>query len=276
MKETVLDINDLGEMAPFFKTKFGVVIGKLLIQLMKIDKVNQVHKNSCHLRGADFTSALLKDPLINISYRLHNKEILDSLPEGSFITVSNHPIGSLDGIMLIDIIAKRRPDFKVMVNNILSRIGAMNDNFISVQPNTKRDGKGDSRNMNGVRLCLSHMKEGHPIGFFPAGAMSFYNKEAKAVRDLPWTRSVIHLIAKANLPVYPIYFGFQNSKFFYFLGWLNWKLRTLCITSEVFNKKGRTVDVFVGKPIPPEKIKSFTNDKDLAQYLYDQTYSCGS
>ena len=141
MKETVIDSNDLKELSPFFKTRLGVWIGKLLIKCLKIDKVNQAHKNSCHLRGADFTSALLKDPLIDLKYRIHGAERLEHLPEGSFVTVSNHPIGSLDGIMLIDMFAARRPDFKVMVNGILSKIGAMNDNFITVHPDTNRDGK---------------------------------------------------------------------------------------------------------------------------------------
>ena len=104
MKETVIDIDDLKQISPFFKNKIGEGIGKLLIKMLKIDKVNQAHKNSCHLRGAAFTSSLLRDPLIDIKYNLHHAEVLNHLPEGSFITVSNHPIGSLDGIMLIDII----------------------------------------------------------------------------------------------------------------------------------------------------------------------------
>ena len=84
MKETVIDSNDLKELSPFFKTRLGVWIGKLLIKCLKIDKVNQAHKNSCHLRGADFTSALLKDPLIDLKYRIHGAEWLEHLPEGLF------------------------------------------------------------------------------------------------------------------------------------------------------------------------------------------------
>ena len=274
MKETVIDRDDLKAMSPFFNTGIGSWVGKLLIKWLKIDKVNQAHKNSCHLRGADFTSALLKDPLIDLKYRVHGAELLDHLPEGSFITVSNHPIGSLDGIMLIDVMAVRRPDFKVMVNGILSKIGAMNDNFITVYPDTKRDGKGNLGNMNGVRLCLQHIKNGHPMGFFPAGAMSFYNRKYHAVRDLPWTRSVIRLIQKANVPVYPVYFDFLNSKYFYFLGWLNWRLRTIRVIPEVFNKRGKTVDVYIGDPVPVEKIRSFATEEELGQYLYDLTYAC--
>lgn len=272
MKESVVDIYDLQEMAPFFKSRVGTFLGKLLIKWLNVDKVNQAHKNSCHLRGADFTTALLNDPLIDVKYNIHNEHLLDQLPEGAFITVSNHPIGSLDGILLIDIFARRRPDFKVMVNGILNKIGAMEDNFIAVKPDSKKQG-ANLANVNGVRLSLQRLKEGHPMGFFPAGAISFYNKEEKQVRDLSWAHSVIRLIRKSNVPVYPVYFDFLNSRFFYWLGKIDWRIRTLRIPSEAFNKRGRTVDVYIGNPISAADIQHITDDKELANFLYKCTYA---
>jgi len=272
MKKTVVDIYDLQEMLPFFKSKFGTFLGKLFIKWFCVEKVNQVHANNCHLRGAEFTSALLNDPLINIKYKVHNEEILDSLPEGAFITVSNHPIGSLDGIILIDIFAARRPDFKVMVNGVLTKIGAMEDNFISVTPDSNNQG-ANLQNVNGVRVSLGRLREGHPMGFFPAGAISFYRKEAKRICDLPWTHSVIKLIRKANVPVYPVYFDFLNSKYFYWLGKIDWRIRTLRIPAEAFNKKGKTFDIHLRKPIPADEIRKITDDTELANFLYDKTYN---
>lgn len=266
MKKSVVDIYDLQEMAPFFKGRVGTWLGKLLIKCLRVDLVNKVHARNCHLRGAEFTSALLHDPIIDLSYEVHNKEILDHLPEGAFVTVSNHPIGSLDGIMLIDIFASRRPDFKVMVNGILTKIGAMEDNFISVVPDSHKRGANPA-NVNGVRLSLQRLKEGHPMGFFPAGAISFYNKKEKQVRDLSWAHSVIRLVRKAKAPVYPVYFDFQNTHFFYWLGNISWQIRTLRIPTEAFNKRGKKADVYIGEPISPEEIAAIPEDKDSCRVL---------
>jgi len=273
MKKTVIDINDLQGMSPFFRSRFGTFLGKLAIKWFRIDRVNQVHENSCHLRGADFTTGLLNDPLINIKYRIHNEEILDNLPEGAFVTVSNHPIGSLDGIILIDIFARRRPDFKVMVNGFLTNIGAMADNFISVVPEaTKQDSDSmPSANINGVRLSLQRLKEGHPMGFFPAGAVSMYNKKLSKVTDLPWTHSVVRLARKAKVPIYPVLFDFYNTRFFYILGMIDWRIRSLRMPWEAFNKQGRTVNVYIGQPIMPEEINDLT-DEELAEFLNKRTY----
>ena len=273
MKKDVINYEEAQKILPIFKSRFGLFVLKRLFRWLDIHKVNRIHANHIHLRGSAFTSAMLNDPLMDVRYEIHNHEILDQLPEGAFITVSNHPIGSLDGIILIDIFASRRPDFRVMVNEILSNITAMGDNIISVIPRTDDRKSHNPKNVNGIRLAFSHLKEGHPMGFFPAGAMSFYDRKQKKVRDQPWTHSIIRLIRKANVPVYPVYFDCLNSKTFYRLGRISWKIRQFRVAIEAFNKRGQTLHIYLGNPISPEVIKSIPDDTDLARYLYDATYN---
>lgn len=66
MKKSVVDIYDLQEMLPFFKGRIGTWLGKRLLKWLKVDTVNLVHSRNCHLRGAEFTTALLQDPEINL------------------------------------------------------------------------------------------------------------------------------------------------------------------------------------------------------------------
>ena len=275
MKKSVLDLSGLQEIVPFFKTKVGAYLGKWLIKWLNIDTVNEIHAKHCHLRGSAFTSALLSDPLMDIRYKVHNPEVLNSLPEGAFITVSNHPFGSIDGIMLIDIFASRRPDFAVMVNGVLTKIGAMEDNFISVKPDSKNRG-ANVANVNGVRTSLERLKSGHPMGFFPSGSISFYDKKAKRIQDLEWTLSVIKLIRKGQVPVYPVYFDGLNTSFFYWLGRFSWKIRTLRIPTEAFNKKGKVMNVYVGDPISVEEQNQHVSDQEFASFLFSRTYSLKS
>ena len=272
MKKTVVDINDLQKLNSFFGTTVGRFLGKLFLRWFCVEKVNEVHRKNCHLRGAEFTTAILNDSLIDLKYRVHHKERLAQLPEGAFITVSNHPIGSLDGIILIDIFASIRSDFKVMVNGVLENIGAMEDNFISVKPDSKNQG-ANLQNVNGVRESLGRLRNGSPVGFFPAGAISFYNKEKKEICDLPWTHSVVKLIQKGKVPVCPVLFDFYNTGFFYWLGRIDWRIRTLRIPAEAFNKKGKTADVYIGKLISAEEIAKIKDGKELASYLYNATYN---
>lgn len=269
MKTSVFDLNDLQSAAPVFKGCIGSFIGNRVIKLLSIDKVNGLHERNCHLTGYEFTNAILNE--IEVSYKLHGEENLDNLPEGAFITVSNHPFGSIDGIMLIDILARRRPDFAVMVNGILTNIEAMKDNFIAVKPDSKKQGANTS-NVGGVRTALERISEGHPLGFFPAGAISMYRKETKQVQDIPWAMSIIRLIRRAKRPIFPVFFDGLNSSFFYWLGRIDWRIRTLRIPGEVFNKKGRCFDIYIGKPISVEKQMQFADDESFRDYLYQKTY----
>jgi putative hemolysin len=272
MNPTVLDLEFFQNKSSLLNNPLGTWFLKKLFHWAEIDKVNTIHGNHCHLRGSEFTSTMLADPLMDVKYNVHNQEIISTLPQGAFITVSNHPIGSLDGIILIDIFAKIRPDFKVMVNEILAHISAMSDNFIPVIPRTSENQDPDRRNVNGIRLSLEQLHNGHPMGFFPAGAVSFYNKTLKQVRDLTWAHSVIRLIRKAAVPIFPVYFDCLNSNVFYQWGRISWKLRLLRIAKEAFNKQGQTLDVYLGQPIDPEIIKSYEDDNQLADFLYDATY----
>lgn len=269
MKETVFGIEDLQELAPVFKSRLGTYLGGKLLDWFSVNRVNRLHADHCHLTGYRFTSAILED--IEVSYRLHGVEKLEQLPETAFITVSNHPFGSIDGIMLIDILARYRSDFAVMVNGILTNIGAMADHFIAVKPDSKKEG-ANLANVGGVRTSLQRLKSGHPMGFFPAGAISMYDKQKKTVEDLPWAVSVVRLVRRGKVPVYPIFFDGLNSAFFYWLGRIDWRIRTLRIPAEVFNKRGRCFDVFVGDPLQPEELAQYPDDTDLAAFLKRKTY----
>ena len=46
MKESVVDVHDLQETAPFFKSRFGTFLGKVLIKWLSVDKVNKAHAHS--------------------------------------------------------------------------------------------------------------------------------------------------------------------------------------------------------------------------------------
>lgn len=270
MEKELIDINDLESLSPIFKGKTGNRLAKFAIRLFAIDRVNQLYRNSCNYTGSEFAASLLNN--LGVDYRIGNIERLSNLPEGGFITISNHPYGGLDGIMLIDLMAGIRPDYKVMVNRILSLIKAMDDNFISVRPKGNTDIGINSLNINGIRQTLAHIKKGHPIGFFPSGAVSDLSLKDRHVRDREWQESVIKLIQKAEVPIVPIRFFDQNSPFFYSLGLINWRVRLIRMPYEVFNKSKQNPRIGIGNIISIEEQKQYTNLNSFRTFLRKSVY----
>lgn len=272
VKRTVLDYDDIVKMAPFFKGKRRLV--EWFMKLLDIDKVNWIHDHNFDTPGPQFCRGLLND--LNIKLRIDNEKVLDNLPEGAFITISNHPFGALDGITLIDIIGSRRPQFKVMVNMILNYIVAMRPNFIAVDQTASDDPAKKAVSMKGIKEAIMQVRKGEPIGFFPAGAVGNYNRHLK-FEDREWRESIIRLIQQLKVPVIPIFFHGYNSWWFRFLGIVSWQLRTLRLPAEVFRRKNDTLHISIGDPIAVDEIKAHSGSiEELGAFLRERTYSLQS
>lgn len=267
-KTAVLDADDVIAMVPKLAGHRRLV--ERMLHWLSVDKVNAVHAHNCETPGPAFVEGLLRD--FDIKLRVDGLDVLDNMPEGPFITVSNHPFGALDGITLIHLVASRRPEYKVMVNMILGRIWAMEPNFIAVDAMSSNDPAKKAVSVNGIRQAIDQVRSGRPLGFFPAGAVSKVNWRGRLV-DRRWQPNVIRIIKKLEVPVIPIYFHGSNSWFFNFLGVVCWQLRTLRLPSEVFRKCHTTIHISVGNPITVEEQRAHAGSIDeLGRYLKDTTY----
>lgn len=269
----VLSTDDIIEMVPRLASHRGLVDG--LLHLLKVDEVNYVHSRFCDTPGAEFVRKLVEDDLY-LKLRVDNRRVLENLPQGPFITVSNHPFGALDGIVLIYLLTRYRPEYKVMVNMVLNRLWAMRPNFIAVDPMASADPAKKAVSMRGIKEAIMQVRSGHPIGFFPAGAMSKVNWRLR-LQDRPWQENIIRLIMQLNVPVIPIFFNGTNSWWFNFLGVACWQARTLRLPAEIFRKRGREIHVSVGNPISVEVLRSHSGSvEELGRFLRERTYSLRS
>lgn len=269
VRPDVLNYDDIRQMIPKLDGHEKFV--NWLLHFLSVDKVNQVHRNCCDTPGPEFVRRLLFDEF-KITLRVDNEQVLDHLPQGAFITVSNHPFGALDGITLIHLVASRRPQFKVLVNMMLNKISAMRPNFIAVDALASDDPAKRAVSVNGIRQALRQLKDGQPVGFFPAGAMS-KSTLRHGLQDRQWQKSVLQIIFKAKVPVIPIFFHGRNSHWCNFLGHVCWPARSLRLPAEVFRKVGTELHVSVGDPISPEEqARHNASPEQLGEFLRQKTY----
>lgn len=273
IKPNVLDYDDVRRLVPKLDGHEKLV--NWVLKFLSVDKVNGVHSRNCDTPGPEFVKRLLFDEF-KITLRIDNEEILNNLPEGAFVTVSNHPFGALDGIALIHLIASRRPEYKVMVNMVLNAITAMRPNFIAVDALASNDPKKKAVSMQGIRQVIKQLRSGAPVGFFPAGAVSKINWKGE-LNDREWQPTVTRLIQQAKVPVIPIFFHGSNSWWFNFLGKVSWQLRTLRLPAEVFRKIGTEMHISVGEPISVEEQTQHQGTiEEFGQYLKEKTYELRS
>lgn len=266
----VLNYDEIRKMVPKLDGHEKLV--NWLLHFLQVDEVNAVHGRWCDTPGPEFVERMVEQDF-KLKLRVDNREVLDNMPDGRFITVSNHPFGALDGITLIYLVTRRFRDYKVMVNMILNKISAMRPNFIAVDAWSSNDPEKKKVSMLGIREAIRQVKEGKPLGFFPAGAMSKVDIHGH-LEDRPWQKSVLQIISKAKVPVVPIYFHGSNSWMFNVMGHLCWPARSLMLPSEVFRKRGKEIHVSIGKPISVEEQEAHSASvEELGKLLRQRTYA---
>ncbi|MGV9004732.1 GNAT family N-acyltransferase [Flavobacterium sp.] len=246
---------------------FGTFCGWLLMKTLKISALNRVYDRNKHLSEIEFLNAILDE--YQIKFEIPEEDLKRLPKDGAYITISNHPLGGIDGILLLKLMLEREPNFKIIANFLLHRIEPMKQYIMPVNPfENHKDAKSS---VIGIKETLRHLRDGKPLGMFPAGEVSTY-KDGKLMVDKAWEEGAIKVIRKAQVPVVPIYFHAKNSRFFYFLSKLNPMLRTAKLPSELLTQKDRVIKVRVGKAISVAEQNEHKTIEEYSEFLRKKTY----
>jgi putative hemolysin len=195
---------------------------------------------------------------------------LQLLPEtGPAVVVANHPYGGLEGLLLIDLLLRRRSDVRLLANQLLWRIPELRSVLI---PLDVLDPRRKLANVAGLRTAIEHVRGGGLLALFPAGAVSHLHLQGAQIVDPTWNPSAARLIRKCNAPVTPVYFEGKNSLPFQLAGLVHPLLRTALLPRELVNKRDHRIVVKVGSSIPAAQIQNLVDDKTLASRLRLHTY----
>jgi len=252
--------------------KLGVPgLAALLMEIMKLNDINKVFSQNKHFSGLEFVDKILETIGVSIDF---DEDDLRNIPKtGGFIAIANHPYGGVEGLALVKLLCSVRPEAKVMVNFILKKIPNLSEFFVAVNP---FENVQHSSSISGLKATFDLLQNDIPIGIFPAGEVSTFSLDKQEITDRLWHPVVGKLIAKAKVPVVPIYFHGNNGVLFNILSFLHPTLRTAKLPSEFLNKQGLKIKVRIGKPINIEDISYHKNTNKLLDFLRARTYALGT
>lgn len=192
---------------------------------------------------------------------------------GACVLIANHPFGGVEGLVLLDLLARIRPDFKLMANHLLARIPQLRERLICVDP---FDGDSAARtNIAPLRQSLNWLAEGGLLVIFPAGEVSSWQADRREVSDPPWSATLARIVRRSKAPVLPVYFPGENGALFQWAGRIHPRLRTLLLPRMLLNKRGCRIAPHVGQPIPARRLAQFDSGRELNDYLRLRTYALG-
>ena len=259
------------------KALVGKCVAGALYGILGIGKLNKVYPYVADLQGPEFSEEVLRR--FGISYEVPPEQLANIPAEGGFLTVSNHPFGGADGLILNAIINPLRPDFKILTTFLLAQVRNLTKWFIPVD----NFSTGGTKSITGIRTALGHIASGGSLGLFPTGEVSTWQKKGRrtavsgkrVIEDKPWPDNILKLIKNSGLPVIPIYFDGTDSLLFHILGMIHPRLRTIRLVHELTNKRGMTVKVRIGKAIPASEVAAM-DIPVLKEYLRNRCYALES
>ena len=286
----LISIHELEKASPLFRGRAGNAFARGLMRILGISEIERRIEGFERFRGPDFAHAINAEAGMNYTVNgLPREEAMEHfrglLPKGPFITICNHTQGALDGISLIDFFGHLRQDYKYMVNELLWRFEPLRENLTTVTPNGNSIDAPTAQSLSGVRAAKDLLSSGGCLGLFPSGAVSdlklFQSRpdvpghpgvKEPRIRDREWQMSIIKFIRNAGVPVLPLRLLNGNSRFYYSLGLIDWRLRLLRLPGELLNKSGKTLRILAGPVIEPSRLATFPDLASLRAYLRASVY----
>ncbi|QMU66099.1 MAG: GNAT family N-acetyltransferase [Flavobacteriaceae bacterium] len=245
----------------------GTFLGWMLLKILRISTCNRIYNRNKEKKKIHFLNSLLEE--FQITFEVPEEDLKRIPKTGAFLTVSNHPLGGIDGILLLKLLLEYRSDFKIIANFLLHKVQPLNPYVMPVNPfENHKDAKSS---IAGIKAALQHLSQGGSLGIFPAGEVSTC-KEGNLIVDKPWEEGAIKLIKKAHVPIVPIYFHAKNSKLFYTFARISDMLRTAKLPSELLSQKNRIIKVRVGKPIAVADQNQYKDIPCFSDFLRKKTY----
>ena len=218
--------------------------------------------------GARFAESLLES--LEIRFAVSTADLRRIPEHGPAVLVANHPYGILEGLILMVVLDRIRPDFKLLANSWLAWLPEVNGHMIFVNP--FETPAAHLENRAPLRQALTWLSRGGLMIAFPAGEVAHVDFKEQSVTDPPWKTSAARLALRTRCAVVPAFFEGANSVPFQVAGLLHPGLRTMALALEFSKMRGRTVRFRIGSPIPPATIAGYPDPAQATAYMRHRTF----
>lgn len=218
----------------------------LAANALGLAELDRLYRLSLEVDAEDWLSAALAVMEVQVKVE---EGALDRVPSaGSLLVVANHPFGGLEGVALLHLLRQRRPDVKILANQILMRIPELRGLVLPVD--VFGGPQAQATNLRGLRLALQHLRQGGLLACFPSGEVSSLNLAKGGVVDPAWNPQMLRLAQKSGAAALPMRFDGGNSPLFQAAGLLHPRLRTALLGKEMLGKRHSILKVAVGEVVP--------------------------
>jgi len=196
--------------------------------------------------------------------------------EGPVVLVANHPHGLVDGMVLADLIGRRRTDFKILSRELLIGIDEVAASYmISVPFPHEPDAQRKSVEMRAK--AMAHLKEGGLVTVFPSGVVASSDTMFGPAVERDWNVFTAQMIRRSGATVVPVFFPGANSRWYQIANRISATLRQGLLLHEVVHSCNHPQNPIVGAPVDVAQMEMLTSDpRGFMDWLRAHTLSLGA
>jgi len=246
----------------------GEFFARFLMHILRFRKLNKLYSRIEDKQGLEFIREMIN--VLELKLQVEEQELKRIPATGPAMVIANHPLGGLDGLLLIHLIAQLRNDIRILASPLLKKIEPVSEFFVDANPFESSPDAEESA-FSGLKEAVAHVRGGGILCVFPAGETSTYDASSLVI-DKIWRIPVIKFIKKMEVPVIPVLFQTSHSRLFRVMGQIHPALKEARLPSELFRKRYKKIRIRIGNPIKPADQERFCDIYQFSRYLRAKTY----
>ena len=194
---------------------------------------------------------------------------------GPVILVANHPHGMVDGMVLAEIIGRRRLDYRLLSRSLLTSLDPEATRFMIPVP-FPHQADAQAKMMAMRRAAMDHLAQDGLLALFPSGVVASAPGLFAPAAEAEWNVFTAKLIRTAKAAVVPCFFPGANSRAYQIASRISPLLRQSLLLHEVARTRNSDFAPVIGPAIPFDAMSDRMGDpRALMAWLRAETLSLG-
>jgi putative hemolysin len=214
--------------------------------------------------NTEFSTRALNE--LDVSMTISGEDLAHIPASVPLILVANHPLGALDGLLLLDLASRVRGDMRILGNALLRAIEPLADRLLLVDvfgsPSTAA-----RRNGIALRSAIKWLGRGGCLGMFPAGEVAHDETADGRILDAAWQYTAADLAIRTGATVVPVFIDGRNSRLFRAAGRIHPLLRTALLPRELWSKRHSQIEIRVGAAIDRDTLAQLPGSHERTALL---------
>ncbi|WP_343231118.1 lysophospholipid acyltransferase family protein [Thalassovita aquimarina] len=208
-------------------------------------------------QGLEFWGACLD--VMGIDLQTPQEQIERIPAEGPVVVVANHPHGLVDGMVLAELIGRRRSDFRILTRELLTGLDESASSYLIPVPFPhEEDAQRKSVEMRAA--AMAHLKDGGVVSVFPSGVVASSKTMFGPVEEADWNVFTAQMIRRSGAKVVPIHYPGENSRWYQMANQISATLRQGLLLHEIVHSCNRPMKPIVGEPLGDDHMERLSSD----------------